>query len=171
MSEYSSSSTSNVGSGASTTSFGDVSSLFGGFSGASTTSGWQNGLDNTGKLNKEVSSQAREKRTKILGNGQDTWTIMVYMCGTDLESRSGMASSDLGEMAAAKIPENVNLIVYTGGCNGWKTSGISNKTNQIFRLHSGKMEQLVADDGDKPMTDPNTLIHFLDYCGKNYGSF
>ena len=168
MNDYSSSSTSNVGSGASTTSFGDVTSLFGGFSGASTSSGWQNGLDNTGKLNKEVSSQAREKRTKILGNGQDTWTIMVYMCGTDLESRSGMASSDLGEMASANIPENVNLIVYTGGCNGWKTSGISNKTNQIFRLHSGKMEQLVADDGDKPMTDPNTLIHFLDYCGSNY---
>ncbi len=167
-----SSSTSGVGSGASggLSSFGDVTSLFGGFSGASTTSGWQNGLNNTGKLNKEVSSSARDKYTSIIGNGQDTWTIMVYMCGTDLESRSGMASSDLGEMAAANIPENVNLIVYTGGCSGWKTSGISNRTNQIFRVRSGKMELLVDDDGDKAMTDPDTLVHFIDYCSSNYSA-
>ncbi|HBZ03677.1 MAG TPA: peptidase C11 [Lachnospiraceae bacterium] len=170
MNDYTSSSTSNIGSVSSNTSFGDVGSLFGGFSGASTTSGWQNNLNNTGKLNKDIAPEAREKRTKILGNGQDTWTIMVYMCGTDLESRSGMASNDLGEMASANIPDNVNLIIYTGGCNGWKTSGISNKTNQIFKLESGRMQQLVADDGDKPMTDPDTLVHFLDYCESNYSA-
>ena len=57
----------------------------------------------------------REKRTKIIGNGKDVVTIMVYLCGTDLESRSKMATSDLQEMASAKISDNVNLIVYTGG--------------------------------------------------------
>ena len=161
-------STSNVGSGSSASSFGDVGSLFGGFSGGSTTTGWQNGLNNTGKLNKEVSPSAREKYTKILGDGKDTVTIMIFMCGTDLESRSGMASNDLGEMAAATIPDNLNLIVYTGGCNGWKTSGISSSKNQIFRVKSGKMELLEADMGDKAMTDPNTLVEFIDYCTDNF---
>ena len=161
-------STSNVGSGSSASSFGDVGSLFGGFAGGSTTTGWQNGLNNTGKLNKEVSPSAREKYTKILGDGKDTVTIMIFMCGTDLESRSGMASNDLGEMAAATIPDNLNLIVYTGGCNGWKTSGISSSKNQIFRVKSGKMELLEADMGDKAMTDPNTLVEFIDYCADNY---
>ncbi|MCR5215013.1 MAG: peptidase C11 [Eubacterium sp.] len=175
LSGQTSSSTSGVGSGASSSSsaisaFGDVTSLFGGFSGGSTCSGWQNGLNNNSKLNTEVASGARAKYTSPLGNGEDTWTIMVYMCGTDLESRSGMASSDLGEMAQASIPDNVNIIVYTGGCSKWKTSGISNTTNQIYRVRSGKLETLVDDDGDKAMTDPNTLIHFLDYCKENYNS-
>ena len=71
--------TSNSGASAAQ-SFGDISSLFGGFSGAATSTGWQNGLNNTSKLNTEVSSQAREKRTQILGNGQDTVTIMIYDC-------------------------------------------------------------------------------------------
>ncbi len=160
--------TSGVGSGASTTSFGDVTSLFGGFSGGQTTAGWQGGLNNTEKLNKEVSEKAREKRTQILGGGKDVITIMVYMCGTDLESRGGMASNDIREMAAANIPDNVNLILYTGGCTNWKTQGISTSTNQIYRVHSGKIEQLVDNDGDKVMTDPATLTGFIKYCSSNY---
>ena len=163
-----SSSSSNVGTAASTTSFGDVSSLFGGFAGASTSAGWQNGLNNTSKLNTDVSPEAREKFTKILGDGQDTVTVMVFMCGTDLESRSGMATNDLNEMAKATIPDNLNIIVYTGGCSGWKTNGISNKTNQIYRVRSGKIEQLSADEGDKAMTNSDTLVQFINFCTANY---
>ncbi len=168
MTDYTSTSTSNVGTGASTTSFGDVGSLFGGFAGGSTSTGWQNGLNNTGKLNTDVAAGSRDKYTTILGNGQDTVTVMVFMCGTDLESRSGMATNDLGEMAKANIPDNLNIIVYTGGCNGWKTSGISSSVNQIYRVRSGKMELLVDDDGDRAMTDPNTLVRFINYCTENY---
>ena len=60
-----------------------------------TSSAWDGGLDNTGTLNASVADGARDKRTQILGNGQDINTIMVYMCGTDLESRSAMATRDL----------------------------------------------------------------------------
>ena len=48
-----------------------------------------------------ISAQGRAKRVTPLGGGQDTVTIMVYMCGTDLESQYGMASNDLMEMAKA----------------------------------------------------------------------
>ena len=170
-SNNSSSSSSSSSSSAGSTgaqSFGDITSLFGGFSGGATTTGWQNGFNNTSKLNSDVSPLAREKRTQILGNGQDTVTIMIYDCGTDLESRSGMATNDINEIAQATIPDNVNIIVYTGGCNGWKTNGISNKVNQIYKITSGKMEQLVEDDGDKVMTDPNTLVSFIDFCAENF---
>ncbi len=165
---YTSNSTSGVGTGSSTTSFGDVGSLFGGFAGASSSTGWQNGLNNTGKLNKNVSDKARDKRTVIKGGGEDVFTIMVYMCGTDLESRSGMASNDIREMAAADLPDNINIILYTGGCNGWKTQGISNKTNQIYQVVKGGIKPLVSDDGDKPMTDPATLTNFINYCAENF---
>ena len=115
-----------------------------------------------------VASGSREKYTKILGGGQDTVTMMVYLCGTDLESKSGMASSDLQEMANARFGDNVNVIVYTGGCKQWQTSGISNSVNQIYRLKDGKMERLEADMGNKAMTDPNTLTEFIQYCAKNF---
>ena len=55
-----------------------------------------------------VANGSRAKRTVIKGNGQDKVTLMVYMCGTDLESKYSMASSDLQEMASATIGSNVN---------------------------------------------------------------
>lgn len=115
-----------------------------------------------------VATGSRAKRTKILGNGQDKVTIMVYLCGTDLESKSGMASSDLQEMASASFNDNVNLIVYTGGCRRWMTGGISNSTQQIYQVHNGKLTRLQDNLGSKAMTAPETLANFIQYCSKNF---
>lgn len=151
---------------------GSASSLLGmltGFTGSNNVSvGWDEGTNNTGQLNRQVAGSARAKRTEILGNGQDTITIMVYMCGTDLESRAGMASNDIAEMCAATLSDKINIIIYTGGCKGWKTTGISNDVNQIYKVSSGRLERLVADDGAKVMTDPATLTSFIKWCGENY---
>ena len=115
-----------------------------------------------------VASGSRDKYTAIKGGGKDTVTMMVYMCGTDLESKYGMASSDLSEMAAAKYGDNVNIIVYTGGCKGWKTKGISSSVNQVYQVKSGGLKALISDDGSKAMTDPDTLSAFIKYCNKNF---
>ncbi len=115
-----------------------------------------------------VAAGSREKRTVIKGGGNDKVTLMVYMCGTDLESKYGMASSDLSEMAAAKYGDNVNIIVYTGGCKGWKTKGISSNVNQIYQVRDGGLKILEKDDGAKVMTDPATLSSFIKYCNKNF---
>ena len=104
-----------------------------------------------------VASGSRGKRTVIKGGGQDTITMMIYMCGTDLESRSGMASADMQEIAQATYGSNLNVIVYTGGCKGWKINGISTSVNQIYQIKDGKLNRLEADMGNKVMTDPNTL--------------
>ena len=37
------------------------------------------------------------------GGGPDPVTVMIYMGGTGLESRNGMATSDLQEMMAARL--------------------------------------------------------------------
>ena len=70
---------------------GSLSGLSGMLNSGTTSSGWELG-NNTAKLNTSVASAARDKRTEILGNSQDVVTIMVYMCGTDLESRAGMGN-------------------------------------------------------------------------------
>jgi len=134
---------------------------------SSVSSGWVM-TDTTGKLKTSVAEGARDKYTTILGGGRDVVTIMVYMCGTDLESKSGMASNDLKEMAAATIGKNVNLLVYTGGCRQWKIDSISNKVNQVYRIADGKMYCLVNDDGSDSLVKPATLTRFIKYCVKNY---
>ncbi|SDB49283.1 hypothetical protein SAMN02910317_02497 [Ruminococcaceae bacterium FB2012] len=119
-------------------------------------------VDNT------VASGSRAKYTSIKGGGNDKITIMVYMCGTDLESKHSMASSDLNEMAQADLGDKINIIVYTGGCKKWKTTGISNDVNQIYQVQKGGLKQLVSDDGNKSMVDPSTLSNFIKYCSSNF---
>ena len=139
-----------------------------GFSGnGSVSSGWVMDAD-LGRLNTSVSPAARDKYTKLLGNGRDTVTIMVYMCGTDLESRSSMATSDLQEMAAAEIGKNVNLLVYTGGCTGWRNNIVSKDVNQIYQVRDGNLIRLVENAGTSAMTEPDNLTSFIQWCAKNY---
>ena len=116
----------------------------------------------------EVASGSREKRTVIKGNNEDTVTLMIYVCGTDLESKYGMASSDMEEIRAASYGSNVNVIVYTGGCKSWKNSGISSSVNQIYQIKDGQYIKLVDNDGANPMTDPDNLSNFIKYCAKNF---
>jgi len=145
----------------------DPSIFLGNLTGGSVSSGWEL-TANTGTLDRTVASGARDKRTVIRGNGQDTVTIMVYMCGTDLESRSGMGTSDLQEMLNAKVGDKVNLLVYTGGCKGWRNNVVSSKNNQIYQIRNGQMTCLVENAGNAPMTDPNNLASFIQWCGKNF---
>lgn len=119
-------------------------------------------------VDNSVAAGARAKRTNIQGGGNDTVTLMVYMCGTDLESKYGMATNDLREMASARYGDNVRIIVYTGGCSQWKTPSISSSVNQIYRVRNGGLENLVRDDGAKAMTDPATLSSFIRYCAENF---
>ena len=147
-------------------SFGSYSDLFNSVSGSS--SGWST-TANTGKLNTTVASGARDRYTKVNGDGSDTVTIMVYMCGTDLESRSGMATNDLNEMLSATITNsNLNLIVFTGGCTAWRNNVVSSKVNQIYKISGGKMTQLESNAGTAAMTDPDNLSSFIKYCKTNY---
>ncbi len=147
---------------------GGMGSLFSALSSTASNAAWSDGLNNTGKLITTVADGSRDKYINIKGDGTDKVTIMVYMCGTDLESKYGMASNDLAEMAKASLNDNVNIIVYTGGCEQWKTSAVSNRTNQIYKVANGGLTRLSENEGDKAMTDPNTLSGFIKYCANNY---
>ena len=124
--------------------------------------------DNSASLDESVAKGAREKYTVIKGNNKDTVTVLVYMCGTDLESQQGMATSDLKEMANATIGKNVNLIVYTGGCSRWRNNVISASVNQVYRISDGKFECVVENAGNASMVNPETLASFIQFGKENY---
>lgn len=146
---------------------GDISALFGSLGGGSVSGDWAEPA-NTGRLDETVAPGAREKYTRLLGDGRDTVTLMVYMCGTDLESRSGMGTADLQEMLAADMGKNVNLLVYTGGCAGWRNNQVSSKTNQIWQVKSGKLACLEKDLGAVSMTDPSALYGYIRWCEQKF---
>ena len=115
-----------------------------------------------------VAATTRGKFYTPLGNGRDTVTVMVYLCGTDLESKYGMATSDLTEMVKANISDKMNVIVETGGCRSWKNNVVSSSVNQIYRVQSGGLERLESSFGSAAMTDPTNLTKFIQYCAKNF---
>lgn len=120
------------------------------------------------QIDNSVAAGSRSKYTNILGSKNDTVTVMIYVCGTDLESKHGMASSDIQEMASANFGDNVNVILYTGGCKQWKINGISNKVHQIYQIKDGELLRLEDDMGKGAMTDPENLTEFIKYCNKHF---
>ena len=145
----------------------DIAQFLENLGGGSVSSGWDIG-SNINQLDTSVAEGAREKYTEILGNGKDEMTMMVYMCGTDLESRSGMATADLQEMINANLSDDVNLLVYTGGCKGWRNNAVSSGTNQIWQVKEEGISCIEKNLGAVSMTDPDTLSGFIQYCEKNY---
>ena len=143
-------------------------SVLSGLLGAAQQSDWKEPENVTAAASQTVATGARDKFTSIRGGGKDSVTIMVYMCGTDLESRGGMATKDLLEMTRATISDKVKIIVYTGGCTRWNNNVISARTNQIYQVVNGSLKALNANVGTDSMTSPKTLSTFITYCARNH---
>ena len=71
---------------------------------------------------------------------KDAWTIMIYMCGADLESESGLATSDIKEILSVKNqPDNVNILIETGGAKSWSLS--SSYIDGATKIDSSKLSR------------------------------
>ncbi len=123
---------------------------------------------NTSAVNETASGKARDKFTKLKGNGQDTATILVYMCATDLEANYGMATSDINEMATAAQSDKVNVIIETGGTKKWQNNIMSTATNERWKVGQNSLTALDRNVGRKQMTSPNTLKDFIEWGVREY---
>lgn len=115
-----------------------------------------------------VATAARERYTTIAGDGADTVTVMVFMCGSTLESNSGLATRDLKEMTNAKLSRKVNVIVETGGASSWKNNLVSARTNQRYQVGSGGLKVLDKNVGNNSMVEPDTLSSFIRFCTEKF---
>ncbi len=89
-------------------------------------------------------------------------TVMVYVCGSDLESDGGQASGDLEEMMSSGIGSTpgVSVMVATGGSRDWQDYDISSRSLQYYRL-GAKEPELLKSLGQKNMGDQTTLSDFV----------
>ena len=97
------------------------------------------------------------------------YTVMIYMIGSNLESRNGAASADLREIEASGIDyENSNVIVFTGGSRRW-VSNVPGDCNNVLDMSLPEGARVVARTGGiADMGDPGTLSAFLNYTVEHY---
>lgn len=66
-----------------------------------------------------ASAEGAESPAEIPMGAEDTWTIFLYACGTDLESKWGMTSFNIEQVLETDFPDNVKVIMQTGGTKVW----------------------------------------------------
>ena len=89
-------------------------------------------------------------------------TVMVYMCGSNLESRYGSATADIEEMKNANVdPQQVGLLVMTGGSNS-DSGYFSSQSNRILEIAGGKVRNK-AEETAMNMGEQKTLARFIRY--------
>ena len=111
--------------------------------------------------------QPVEEQTAQVNSGNGTYTVMIYMCGSDLEQNYGSASSDIKEMLNANIDEKINVIIETGGTNRWHNYNISGESNQIYKIENNELT-LLKDLGKVEMVNSKALSDFIKYSKENY---
>lgn len=107
----------------------------------------------------------------VTDSAPGSYTLMIYIVGSDLESEGQAASEDILEMVNSELnPELTDVLVYTGGSQAWGI--VPTTTNCLLHLvrDSGKNAIEVLDVTVSPddMGDPDTLCAFLEYGYNNY---
>lgn len=113
--------------------------------------------------------RAQPSGTKPADVAEDTWTIFVYLCGSDLESMYGSATDNLADMVGASGSEHVRFVVQTGGAESWSYEDIDVSRFQRLYIENGSIMEVDS----VPATDmgkPSTLADFLVWGVENYPS-
>lgn len=111
---------------------------------------------------------SRRSRDEEIPMGDGDWTIFVYLCGSDLESDGGAASSDIEEAFAARGSGQVKVVYQTGGSYFWYQNINENRV-QRYLLEDGDLT-LVDEKPEANMGAASTLADFLSWGVANYPS-
>ncbi|SDB10039.1 hypothetical protein [Butyrivibrio sp. INlla16] len=78
----------------------------------------------------------KEKDNETASEGKAKWTVLAYVCGTDLETEGGYATYNIEEIAQTTPNDSVNVVIQTGGTKEWHTEDLGivldpKKSNRI----------------------------------------
>lgn len=108
---------------------------------------------------------------KLVSNkySKETWTIYMYLCGTDLESSYGYASDNIEEILGVRLNKNIRYIIQTGGTRNWDNDNIDPNKTQRFIVENNKLK-LLDELELQNMGKESTLTDFISFGLKNYKS-
>lgn len=94
-------------------------------------------------------------------------TLMVYLCGSDLEEDGGAASIDLREMLSALPADgSVALLVLASGARSWQL-GIDPNENAVYEVRQDGLQKLRSGPYES-MGQSETLSGFLAFAYQAY---
>ncbi len=96
-------------------------------------------------------------------------TIFIYMCGSNLETKQGLAGKNIDELLKAEVGDDLHIVIQTGGAKTWRSHGISNSAAQRYEIKNGKL-QLLDTLTQLNMGEAQTLTDFLSWGQKNYSA-
>lgn len=91
--------------------------------------------------------------------GGETTTLLVYMCGTDLQDA---ACEDMVEMAEVEAGDAINMVILAGGAREWDFEELKGGSRTLAVIRDGYFEQL-DDWGRASMGSADSLEAFLRY--------
>lgn len=109
-----------------------------------------------------------EDDVEINNTSDKKYTLMIYMCGSNLETEGGYASEDIDEILEAQLAKEINLLVYCGGTTDWYNDDINDNRNQIFKVENHQLILVNDNIGTKYMSNPETLAEYIKFAQKNY---
>ena len=96
--------------------------------------------------------------------------IMLYVIGSDLESKGGAATKDITEIIKSNFNQNdIDILAYVGGTKDWKNQNFNENENAIYEITNSDVVKLKTYE-KKYMTKPSTLTEYLNYVYANYES-
>ena len=142
----------------------------------------------------EDPSQPVEPEGPVTPEATDEYTILLYMCGSNLESDYanqtsiyyegqyyeidgvGLATADIQEILAVKNqPDDVNIVIETGGASKWTNSTYGKYGD--YDINASKLQRHHVENGKLKLDDTlsyasmgksSTLQSFLEYGLTNY---
>lgn len=97
-----------------------------------------------------------------------TRTFMIYMVGSDLESRSSMGTYEIEGIDPSLVDlENVNVVLIAGGSYKWGNDYIDKNETSIYQLTKNGFTK-VKQQRIKNMGDSSTLSDFINFVTQHY---
>ncbi|MBR2686086.1 MAG: hypothetical protein IKE59_08605, partial [Erysipelotrichaceae bacterium] len=119
----------------------------------------------SGSSEQPVSSSDQNKA--INSRNKSEWTIMFYLCGTDLETIYGYATDNINEILKAEMGDKVNFLIETGGTDTWWTDEIASDELQRFHVKDHKLHEDMSLDLAS-MGEASTLSSFIRWGTENW---
>ena len=101
-------------------------------------------------------------------SGGGTWTVALYLCGSNLESKQGWATKTLEEIAGTKMPSNVRVVAQAGGAKRWKNDSVTASGTRL-EVKDGELVE-VGQAGEDSMGNASTLADFLKFVEQEYAA-
>lgn len=96
------------------------------------------------------------------GAGNGSRTLLIYLCGSNLESTFGAATKNIAEMLTVQLPQNVNVMIETGGSKKWRDYDIPSDKLCRYTIRNGSLMQLQELERSN-MSFESTFSDFLKY--------